>query len=93
MSSLINREGLPVLTAVRPPQSWPKKKPRLSEIAVWEIIFEEGDVRVLRAFNPYVEFYRVQRAGTDRYLGYGEIAWMDAQRILSDIVGRIVPLD
>lgn len=90
-TSLEDRKGQPVGFVSRGEQVWPKKRPPLAIVGVWEILHDDGEgTRVLRAFDPDMEFYRVEHHGKNALLTYGEMAWADAQRTASDLSGRVV---
>ncbi len=101
MTPLEDHRGRPIDTAVQPGKTWPRRKPCKAEVDIWEEIWREDGYRVMRAFSPYTDFYLVQEReqtakGTrtkDLARFYGEVAWSDASRFVSDLVGRFVEID
>lgn len=96
LSSLEDGKGRKQEYARRPDQTWPHRKPTLASVDVWEVVYDgaedyrENDVRVLRAFSPNMEFYRVEQGGRNVKSFYGEMAWADATRLASDLSGSFV---
>lgn len=81
-------ETMQVQVPVRGPRIFPRHKPKVADVEVWERVAEVTDddgrnVTVDLAFQPNMEFYRVKTPKGTKYF-YGETAWMDAQRLAND---------
>lgn len=85
MSSLEDGKGRKIADARRGADAWPNRKPTLASVTIWEVVAEEAGVRVLRAFAPSMEFYRVEKDGKNVKAFYGEMAWADAARLTADL--------
>lgn len=73
--------------SVRPADYW--KKPKVSDVAAWHLIYTSPKVTVeraerLKSGTGWLEFYRVTVFGQRPKYFFGESAWMDARRLASD---------
>jgi hypothetical protein len=83
----------------------PSKRPKVSQVDQWDLLFTDsitdhwrgnsfdGAVEVYNGY-PFPDFYKVvwypKYGSKEQKLFYGETAWMDAERYVSDLGFRNV---